>query len=97
MFSSCQELFRIFIRKDSVTVCVHEWKRMTNHSAPHVKHGCQRDGFIYLKDNKTGRMVLEYKIVMGKCLFAWMPYAGWASIPCGRKGDFVASDERTGN
>ena len=96
-FSSCQELFRIFIRKDSVTVCVQEWKEMTKHSAPHVKHGCQRDGFIYLKDNKTGRMVLEYKIVLGKCLFAWMPYAGWASIPCGRKGDFVASDDRNGN
>ena len=61
-FSSCQELYRIFIRKD-----------------------------------KTGRMVLEYKIVLGKCLFAWMPYAGWASIPCGREGDFVASDDRNGN
>ena len=95
-FFSCQELYRITIRKDSVAVCVQGWKEMTNHSEPHIMQGCQRDGFIYLKDNKTGRMVLEYKIVLGKCLFAWMPYTGWASIPCGRKGDFVVPDERNG-
>lgn len=95
-FSSCQELYRIFISKDSVSVCVQEWKEMTNHPEPHIKQGCQRNGFIYLKDNKTGRMVLEYKIVLGKCLFAWMPYTGWASIPCGRKDVFVVSDERNG-
>jgi len=87
-FSSCQELYRINIRKDSVTVCVQEWKKMTKHSDPLIMQGCQRDGFIYLKDNKTGRMVLKYKIVLGKCLFAWMPHTGWASIPCGRKGTY---------
>lgn len=92
-FISCQELYQIFIRKECVTVCVQDWKEMNKHSEPNIVQGCQRDGFIYLKDNKNGRMVLEYKIVLGKCLFVWVPYTGWASIPCVRKRNFVVSDE----
>ncbi|MBR4647260.1 MAG: hypothetical protein IKO75_09135 [Bacteroidales bacterium] len=85
-FSYCQDLFRIVLRKDSVTVCVQSWKEMTTHSEPHISHGYQKDGFIYIEDEQGGYEMC-YKIVLGKCLFVWMPHTGWASIPCGRKGE----------
>lgn len=85
-FSTCQTLYKVIIRKDSATICVKDWITNPSHPQPSISHGFHKDGFIYTRDEATGLMVMRYKIVLGKCLFVWIPYTGWASIPCWRKG-----------
>ena len=85
-YSTPSHYYNVSLKKENVTVSVWKWKDMPDDTKPPiVMHGYQKDGFIYIEDEQ-GEYEMCYKIVLGKCLFVWMPHTGWASIPCGRKG-----------
>ena len=85
-YSTPSHYYNVSLKKENVTVSVWKWKDMPDDTKPPiVMHGYQKNGFIYIEDEQ-GEYEMCYKIVLGKCLFVWMPHTGWASIPCGRKG-----------
>ena len=84
-FSSATSLYSVFINKESVSVSIQYWEDMVRGKSECLECGYQKDGFIYTLDNETGNYIMNYKIVLDKCLFVWIAQYGWISIPAGRR------------
>lgn len=70
-FSDQKNLFEVSIKNEKIEITCKSWKEIPDNLVKFKQEGVQKNGFIYIKNKKTGNYEMEYKIILNKGLFFW--------------------------
>jgi len=70
-FSDQNNLFEVSIKNEKIEITCKSWKQIPDNLVKFKQEGVQKNGFIYIKNKKTGNYEMGYKIILNKGLFFW--------------------------